>query len=73
MGSCALKTATSLPGVLRAEGVIALVYPERELVPPPVRAFVDWMVARAPSLLPSNALHGRDRLVTEPRARRRMV
>jgi DNA-binding transcriptional LysR family regulator len=42
---------TVLPGVLRADGRIALVYPERELVPPPVRAFVDWMVARAPAAL----------------------
>jgi DNA-binding transcriptional LysR family regulator len=45
-----------MPGVLRSEGRIALVYPERELVPPPVRAFVDWMVARAPTaLLPSSS------------------
>ena len=40
-----------LPALLRADGRIALVYPERELVPPPVRAFVDWMVARAPAAL----------------------
>jgi DNA-binding transcriptional LysR family regulator len=40
-----------MPGVLRAEARIALVYPERELVPPPVRAFVDWMLARAPAVL----------------------
>ncbi len=44
-----------MPGVLRSEGRIALVYPERELVAPPVRAFVDWMVARAPTaLVPSS-------------------
>jgi DNA-binding transcriptional LysR family regulator len=42
---------TVMPGVLRSEGRIALVYPERELIPPPVRAFVDWMVARAPAAL----------------------
>jgi len=36
-----------MPRLLRAEGRIALVYPERELMAPPVRAFVDWMVARA--------------------------
>jgi DNA-binding transcriptional LysR family regulator len=40
-----------LPNQLRAEGRIALVYLERELVPAPVRAFIDWMVARAPALL----------------------
>jgi DNA-binding transcriptional LysR family regulator len=40
-----------LPGVLRSEARIALVYPERELVAPPVRAFVDWLVARAPAAL----------------------
>jgi DNA-binding transcriptional LysR family regulator len=40
-----------MPGLLRSEGRIALVYPERELVPPPVRAFVDWVLARAPAAL----------------------
>lgn len=43
-----------MPNVLREKGRIALLYPERELVPPPVRAFVDWMIARAPA-----ALHAR--------------
>jgi DNA-binding transcriptional LysR family regulator len=45
-----------MPGVLRAEGRIALVYPERELVPPPVRAFIDWLVARAPAALAPSAV-----------------
>jgi len=36
-----------LPTLLRSEGRIALVYTERELVPPQVRAFVDWMIAHA--------------------------
>jgi len=45
-----------MPKVLRSEGRIALVYLERELMPPQVRAFVDWMVARAPAaLLPAPA------------------
>lgn len=39
-----------MPGVLRSEGRIAVVYPERELVPPQVRAFVDWMVKHAKQL-----------------------
>jgi DNA-binding transcriptional LysR family regulator len=40
-----------MPGLLRSAGRIALVYPERELVAPPVRAFVDWLLARAPKAL----------------------
>jgi DNA-binding transcriptional LysR family regulator len=39
-----------MPRLLRSEGRIALVYPERELLAPPVRAFIDWLVARAPAL-----------------------
>ena len=48
------ELAVVLPGLLRSEGRIAVVYPERELVPPPVRAFVDWVVARAPAALGSS-------------------
>jgi DNA-binding transcriptional LysR family regulator len=44
-----------LPGVLRSEGRIAVVYLERELVPPPVRAFVDWLIARAPAAILTGA------------------
>ncbi len=40
-----------LPGVLQAETRIALVYPEREFVPPQVRAFVDTVTAWAPVAL----------------------
>jgi DNA-binding transcriptional LysR family regulator len=40
-----------LPKVLRSEGRIAIVYLERELMPPQLRAFVDWMVARVPKAL----------------------
>jgi DNA-binding transcriptional LysR family regulator len=50
------KLVEVMPGVLRAEGRIALVYPERELVAPPVRAFVDWMVARASQALVASSL-----------------
>jgi DNA-binding transcriptional LysR family regulator len=35
---------------LRVEGRVALVYLEREFVPPQVRAFIDWMAARLPAL-----------------------
>ena len=49
-----------LPDVLRADGRVALVYPERELVAPPVRAFVDWLVARAPAALAPPAGGGRE-------------
>jgi len=45
------ELVTVMPALLRSEGRIAIVYPERELVPPPVRAFVDWMVDRAPAAL----------------------
>jgi len=53
-----------LPDVLRSDGRIALVYLERELLAPPVRAFVDWLVARAPAALAPPARGGR-----EPRGR----
>ena len=39
-----------LAKTLRLEGRVALVYPERELLPPQVRAFIDWMAARLPAL-----------------------
>ena len=55
------ELAVVLANVLRAEGTIALVYLERELVPPPVRVFVDWMATRAPSVLDPRASHRRDR------------
>jgi DNA-binding transcriptional LysR family regulator len=51
-----------MPTMLRSEGRIALVYPERELVAPPVRAFIDWMVDRAPrALAPSRSPKARSR------------
>jgi DNA-binding transcriptional LysR family regulator len=37
-----------LPEVLVGAGRVAIVYPERELVPPQVRAFVDHVIAWAP-------------------------
>jgi len=33
-----------LPGIVEAENVLAVVYPERELVPPQVRAFIGRLV-----------------------------
>lgn len=39
-----------LPRVVEAENRIAIVYVERELIPPQVRAFIDAMVAWAPGL-----------------------
>lgn len=35
-----------LEGIVGQQTQVALVYPERELLPPPVRAFVGWVVAR---------------------------
>lgn len=40
-----------LPGKLRGEALLAVVYPEREFVPPAVRAFVDAVVEWAPGAL----------------------
>jgi DNA-binding transcriptional LysR family regulator len=40
-----------LPGVLAAESRIAVVHPEREFVPPQVRAFVDAVVEWGPAAL----------------------
>jgi len=40
-----------LPGVLEQRARVAVVYPEREFVPPQVRAFVDAVVAWAPHAL----------------------
>ena len=39
-----------LPGIVGAESRIAVVYPEREFLPPHVRAFVDALVAWSPAL-----------------------
>jgi DNA-binding transcriptional LysR family regulator len=39
-----------LPDKLRAEAQVAVVYPERQFVPPAVRAFVDAVVEWAPAL-----------------------
>lgn len=43
-----------LPKRLRLEGSISLVYAERKLMAPAVRAFIDWIVERGPTAL-SNA------------------
>ena len=40
-----------LAGLLEVEGKIMVVYPEREFIPPQVRAFVDAVVAWAPTAL----------------------
>ncbi|MDI3289949.1 LysR family transcriptional regulator [Polyangium sp. 15x6] len=40
-----------LPGALQGESHIAVVYPEREFMPPQVRAFIDALVAWAPELV----------------------
>jgi DNA-binding transcriptional LysR family regulator len=45
-----------LPKVLRLEGSISLVYAERQLMTPPVRAFIDWIIERAPAALNSATL-----------------
>lgn len=40
-----------LPDLLEVDSRIAIVYPEREFVPPQLRAFVDTVVARGPKVL----------------------
>jgi DNA-binding transcriptional LysR family regulator len=40
-----------LPGAVKGESHIAVVYPEREFVPPQVRAFIDALVTWAPELV----------------------
>jgi DNA-binding transcriptional LysR family regulator len=44
-----------LPKILRVEGRVALVHPERDLVPPQVRAFIDWMAVRLPPIFQTAA------------------
>lgn len=40
-----------LPRLLRMRGAVAIVYLERKLMASPVRAFVDWIIERAPAAL----------------------
>jgi len=40
-----------LPDLIREEARVALVYPEKEFLPPQVRAFIDAVVAWTPSRL----------------------
>lgn len=40
-----------LPKQLRLQGSISIVYAERKLMPTQVRAFVDWLIERAPAAL----------------------
>jgi DNA-binding transcriptional LysR family regulator len=48
-----------LPDVIRADSRIAVVYPEKELLPPQVRAFIDVLVAWIPQAI--DAARGRQR------------
>lgn len=52
-----------LPGIVEMENQLAVVYAERELIPPAVRAFVDALVAWRPTFLrrhPSMVVDGPD-------------
>ena len=44
------KLVQVLPGVIESEDRVAVVFPEREFLPPHVRAFVDALVAWGPAL-----------------------
>lgn len=59
-----------LAGVLEDESRIAIVYPERELVPPQVRAFVDAVVAWAPSMPALSRMGPAKAAKTKPAKRR---
>jgi DNA-binding transcriptional LysR family regulator len=48
-----------LPGVIHAESRVAIVYQEKELLPPQVRAFIDVLVAWAPTLINAARLANR--------------
>src|SRR5262249_54991184 len=52
-----------LPGVIEATTQIAVVYPERQFLPPHVRAFIDVLVQWTPAV-------GRSVAVPRPRKRR---
>jgi DNA-binding transcriptional LysR family regulator len=45
-----------LPKRLRLEGSISIVYAERKLMPPAVRAFIDWVIDRGPIALGNASL-----------------
>lgn len=63
-----------MPKLLRVEGRMALVYPERDLIAPQVRAFIDWMVARLPPLMqPGKAAAPHDLPADRKRSRRAAV
>ena len=47
------ELAQVLPDVIGADARVALVYPEKEFLPPQVRAFIDAVVAWAPGRLAS--------------------
>lgn len=60
-----------LPDVIRGEVRVAVVYPERELVPPQVRAFVEAVVAWAPAGLAEARVEEKCRAREAPRPRKK--
>jgi DNA-binding transcriptional LysR family regulator len=48
-----------LPDIVQADNRVSVVYPERELIPPQVRAFVDVLVAWAPKGLSRDRIDAR--------------
>jgi DNA-binding transcriptional LysR family regulator len=47
-----------LPKQLRLQGSASIVYVERKLMPPQVRAFIDWLIVRAPAALSHPSVAG---------------
>jgi len=55
-----------LRGVVEAESRVALVYPERELVPPQVRAFIDELTRAVPRVFKAEQRTSRSRKRAAP-------
>lgn len=49
-----------LPDVIGGESRISIVYAERELMPPQLRAFIDWVIARMPAVVSRPPCEGAD-------------
>jgi DNA-binding transcriptional LysR family regulator len=49
-----------LPEVIGGESRISIVYAERELMPPQLRAFIDWVIARMPAVMSRPPCEGAD-------------
>lgn len=60
--------AQVLPDAIGGESRISIVYAERELMPPQLRAFIDWVIARMPAVMERPPCEGEE---LEKRAKKR--